>query len=414
MEEKTIIPCPKCGTEINVSEALYHHLTDKIKKEYDKKSVLQEKEWQDKLADFEVEKTKMSETIRQEVQAKLRNEKSIMEKEIRSHIMDEASEQLKSLREELDIKSGQVKELNKTKADLERLKREKEELREQIAMEKEQEFTSKLKDEKLKIQRQVEEVNLLKIREKEKLIEDLKDQLNEAKRRADQGSMQLQGEIQELELEARLKSLYPYDEINEIKKGQKGADIIQTVRTKQGEVCGKLYYESKRTKTFDYNWLQKLRDDNLEKKADVLILVTEKLPEEIDKYVLKDGVWICSFVEISGLSFVLRYGLIQVHAVTTTQQGMETKMEWLYNYLTGKEFKGQFEAIIEGFVTLRDGYNDEKLKMMKIWKEREKQLTKILVNAVNFYGSLKGIAGASIPDIKMLESSEAKLLDEIK
>jgi hypothetical protein len=231
------------------------------------------------------------------------------------------------------------------------------------------------------------------------------------KRKAEQGSMQLQGEIQELELENILRNLYPYDEVTEIKKGQRGADIIQIVKTNQGNECGKIYYESKRTKNFEYGWLQKLRDDNLEAKADVLVIVTEVMPADTEfEYFYKDGVWICSFSEIKGFSLVLRQGLLQIQAVTITQQGKETKMELLYDFLTSQEFRGQFEAIIEGFKSLQDSYSDEKLKMQKIWKEREKQLEKILTNAVNFYGSLKGIAGASIPDIKMLESGEDNLL----
>lgn len=205
--------------------------------------------------------------------------------------------------------------------------------------------------------------------------------------------------------------MYPFDEIVEVKKGQRGADIIQIVRTNQGNDCGKIYYESKRTKNFDYGWLQKLRDDNLEVKADVLVIVTEAMPSDTEyKYFYKDNVWVCSFWEIKSFSLVLRQALLQIQAVTITQHGKETKMELLYDFLTSQEFRGQFEAIIEGFKLLQDSYSDEKLKMQKIWKEREKQLEKILSNAVNFYGSLKGIAGASIPDIKMLEGDE-KLLD---
>jgi hypothetical protein len=249
-------------------------------------------------------------------------------------------------------------------------------------------------------------MNILKIKEKEKIIEDLKAQLDEAKRKAEQSSMQLQGEVQELELENLLRSLYPGDEIREIKKGQRGADILQVVKTTQGVECGKIYYESKRTKNFDYEWLQKLRDDNLEVKADILVLVTEKMPEGEDKFFFKDGVWICSFFEIKGLSLVLRHALFQVYSVIITQQGKETKMEMLYNYLTSQEFRDQFRAIVEGFKSLQDSYQEEKLKMMKIWKEREKQLEKILINAANFYGAIKGIAGASIPEIKMLESRQ--------
>lgn len=418
-EKDSFIKCPKCGADIDVNDVLYHQLEEQIKKDYDKKSAKREKEIQRQLDEIQLEKEQvkkqkesMNELVAKEVQTKLKTEKNKLKKSIREQLQDETSEQIKDLQKELDQKSTQVKELNKTKAEVEKLKREKDELRDQVALEKEKEFSDKLIEEKQKIKKQSDEENTLKIKELEKKLEDQTKLAEEMKRKAEQGSMQLQGEIQELELENILRNLYPFDEVTEIKKGQRGADIIQIVKTNQGNECGKIYYESKRTKNFEYGWLQKLRDDNLEAKADVLVIVTEVMPADSEfKYFYKDGVWICSFSEIKGFSLVLRQGLLQIQAVTITQQGKETKMELLYDFLTSQEFRGQFEAIIEGFKSLQDSYSDEKLKMQKIWKEREKQLEKILSNAVNFYGSLKGIAGASIPDIKMLESGDNNLLE---
>lgn len=412
------IKCPKCNTEINVNEILYNQLEDQIKKDYEKKSAKRDKEIQKQLENIQSEKDQlkkqkeaMAELISKEVQIKIKTEKSKLEKSIREQLQEETGEQIEELKKELNQKSTQVKELNKTKAEVEKLKREKDELRDQVTLEKEKEFSKKLNDERQKIKKQSDEEMSLKIRELEKKLEDQTKLAKEMKRKAEQGSMQLQGEIQELELENILREIYPFDEIIEVKKGQRGADVIQVVRTNQGSECGKIYYESKRTKNFDNGWLQKLRDDNLEVKADVLVIVTEAMPSDAEyKYFYKDGVWVCSFWEIKGFSLVLRQGLLQIQAVTITQQGKETKMELLYDFLTSQEFRGQFEAIIEGFKSLQDSYSDEKLRMQKIWKEREKQLEKILSNAVNFYGSLKGIAGASIPDIKMLESGEGNLL----
>ena len=417
-EKDSFIKCPQCGADIDVNDVLYHQLEEQIKRDFDKKSAKRDKEIQKQLDEIQAEKEQvkkqketLNELVAKEVQTKLKMEKNKLEKSIREQLQDETSEQIKDLQKELDQKSTQVKELNKTKAEVEKLKREKDELRDQVALEKEKEFSDKLKEEKQKIKKQSDEENTLKIKELEKKLEDQTKLAEEMKRKAEQGSMQLQGEIQELELENILRNLYPYDEVTEVKKGQRGADVIQIVKTNQGNDCGKIYYESKRTKNFEYGWLQKLRDDNLEAKADVLVIVTEAMPTDTEfKYFYKDGVWICSFSEIKGFSLVLRQGLLQIQAVTITQQGKETKMELLYDFLTSQEFRGQFEAIIEGFKSLQDSYSDEKLKMQKIWKEREKQLEKILSNAVNFYGSLKGIAGASIPDIKMLESGDENLL----
>jgi len=418
-EKENYIHCPECGAEINVNEVLYHELEEQIKKNYDKKSQKREKEIQKQLEEIQTEKNNLkkqkdsiNELVSKEVQTKIKSEKSKLEKSIRKELEEETSDQIEELQKELTQKSAQVKELNKTKAQVEKLKREKDELRDAVALEKEKEFSKKLQEEKLKLKKQSDEENTLKIKELEKKLEDQTKLAKEMKRRAEQGSMQLQGEIQELELEKMLIEMYPLDEIIEIKKGQRGADVIQLVKGNQGNECGKIYYESKRTKKFDYNWLQKLRDDNLEVKADVLVIVTEVMPPDTDyKYFYKDGVWICSFWEFKSFSLVLRQGLLQIHSITITQEGKDTKMELLYDFLTSQEFRGQFEAIIEGFKSIQDSYYNEKLKMQKIWKEREKQLEKILSNAVNFYGSLKGIAGASIPDIKMLENSNEKLLN---
>jgi len=403
MEAESTIKCPKCGTDINVSEVLYHQLQDQIKKGFAQKEI----DFEAEKESFKKEKEKFDEEVKIEVRKQLKTEKTTLEKSIRTQVEDEKSEELKILQEELKQKSDQVKEFNRTKAEIERLKREKDELKDLMELEKEKAISEKSQEIKTKARKEADEENYLKIKEKEKIIQDLTSKLDEAKRKAEQGSGQLQGEVQELEIEKMLLELYPFDIIEEIKKGQRGADIIQKVRTNQGIDCGKIYYESKRTKNFDNGWLKKLRDDNLTVKADVLILVTETMPENADNFLLKDGVWICSFSEVKGLSLVLRQSVLQVHSVAVTQHGKETKTEMLYNYLISQEFRGQFEAIIEGYKALHDNYHDERVKMQKIWKEREKQLEKIITNAVNVYGSFKGIAGSSIPDIKMLEDSQA-------
>ncbi len=414
MKKESTITCPKCGAQINVNEILYHQLHEELKKEFEAKLAKREREMEAKFKEIgekeralETARENLQEQIAAAVQEQLKTERKAIETKLRQRIETEKLSQIEELQKELEIKSSQIKELNKAKAEILRLTREKEELRDQITLEKEKELTEKLAEQKSKVKKQVEEEHLLTIREKEKIINDLREQLEEAKRKTEQGSVQLRGEVMELEIEHLLRELYPFDEIEEIKKGQRGADVLQTVRTAHGIQCGKIYYESKRTKEFHGAWLKKLKDDNLAVKADILVLVTEALPEHIDTFGNIDGVWVCSFPDLKGLSMVLRHGLIQVHHVLLTHQDKGTKMELLFNYLTSPEFKGQFEAIIEGFKSLQDSYQDEKLKMQKIWKEREKQLEKILTNAVNFYGSLKGIAGASIPHIKMLEGAES-------
>lgn len=364
---------------------------------------------------FEKEREQLRTDVEKEIRQKLKNEKLKFEQALRLKIEEERSEELKNLQNELQEKSKQLKDLNKTRAEVEKLKREKDELHEQITLEKEKELNLRLEEEKLKIKKKAEEGNFLKIKEREKIIEDLKNQLDEAKRKAEQGSVQLQGEIQELEIEKLLRTLYCIygDKVEEIKKGQRGADILHTV-FEHGAQCGRIYYESKRAKDFQPSWLQKLKNDNASVKADILVLVSAVLPNGNEKFAYDErtGIWLCAFSELKGLSLVLRHGLMQVNRVAQTHQDRGSKMELLYGYLTSQEFRGQFEAIIDGFKNLQDSYSDEKLKMQKIWKEREKQLEIILANAVNFYGALRGTAGASIPKIRALESNKVKLLEE--
>lgn len=373
-----VINCPQCGGVINVNEVLSRQVEDRLTREFEGRLDQREKE---------------------------------LESAIRIQVDKDNETALAAMKVELEEKAKQIRELNATKAEVERLRREKEGLREEISLEKEIEFSETLKSEKARIRTGVEEEFTFKLRELEKQLEDQKELAAEMKRKADQGSVQLQGEVQELELEKVLRELYVHDEISEVKKGQRGADTIQSVRNRFGAECGKIYYESKRTKNFDANWLKKLREDNQAVKADVLVLVTEAMPASCDGYVFQDGVWICNFWQVRSLSLVLRHGLMDVHARFQVQQGKETKAEMLYEFLTSQEFKGQFEGILEGFKSIQDGYSREKLQMTKIWKEREKQLDRILVNASGFYGSVRGIAGSAMPLVGMLEAGEVVIGD---
>lgn len=273
MKKEQNINCPKCGESIDVSEVLSRQIESRLAKEFEVRQAEHEQE---------------------------------LECVIRERVRKDSEAEILELKQELDEKSDQLRDLNKTKAEIERVRREKEELRDQIALEKEIEFSQKLKSEKSKIRGSVEEEYTFKLRELEKQLEDQKELAAEMKRKADQGSVQLQGEVQELELERILRELYVHDEITEIKKGHRGADTIQCIRNSYGAECGKIYYESKRTKNFDANWLKKLREDNLTVKADMLVLVTEAMPNGCDGYVFQDGIWICTFWQVRSLSMVLR------------------------------------------------------------------------------------------------------------
>ncbi len=380
---KNIIICPKCGTKIDVNEILYEQIEKELK-----------------------------EKIESELKTKMKIEKEKIEEEIKRKLEEEKAEYIKKLEKELREKTEKIKDYYRLEAELERLKREKEELKERIIFEKEKEFSQRIMEERERIKKELNEKIYFEIKEKDKIIEDLKRKLEEAQEKAEKVSSELKGEIQEIEIERFLKNQYPFDEVKRVSKGQYGADVIQIVRNEKGMECGKIYYESKRTKTFDNRWITKLKEDNLSLNADILVIVTETMPKESDSFFYKDGVWICNFFELKPLSYILRHFLIEMNYLKISKENKETKMSMLYDYLTGNEFKNQFGAFIDGFTTLYKSYIEERKKMQIIWAEREKQLQKILDNLLRFYGSIKAIAGEKIPEIKELENRKFLMLEE--
>ena len=233
----------------------------------------------------------------------------------------------------------------------------------------------------------------LKQKEYEKQLEDQKKLIEEMKRKAEQGSMQLQGEVQELILEELLRNSFPFDVIEEVGKGVKGADCIQTVRNQFGQECGRVIFESKRTKDFSNEWIEKLKKDMRSIKVDVAVIVTKCYPKGMDCFGEKEGVWICSFDEVKAVANVLRDGIIKLYNLTKSQDNKGDKMHLLYDYLTSSEFGEQWKAIREGFMSMRLSIIKERDAMEKIWKAREKQLDKVLLNAAHIQGSVEGIAG---------------------
>lgn len=404
------INCPNCGQEIDVNELLYHQLEDEVHKKYENKLAKEKQKYdeqsqalKDDREKLEKEKKVLQESVDAGVKSALKDEKRKIEAELRGKIDEEKQDQIKSLEEELNEKSKQVKELNKAKSDIERLKREKDELKEAIEAEAEKKLTQTLNEEKDKIRKNEEEKIQLKLSEKEQVITQLQEQLKEAQRKAEQGSMQLQGEVQELAIEDWLEAKFPLDTIEEIKKGVRGADCLHAVNTRTRQNCGLIYYESKRAKAFQPAWIEKFKNDIRDKGANIGVLVTETMPSDMDRMGLKDGVWICTFDEFKGLCFVLRESLIQISNAISSQENKGDKMTMIYDYLTSNEFKLQIEAIVEGFTQMKTDLDSEKRSMQSIWKKREKQIDKVLLNTTHMYSSIKGIAGSAIQPVKQLE-----------
>ena len=417
MTNQTTIKCPNCQTEIDINEVLYHQLENKYKSEHlaDKKKLEAEieakrKEYKTHLDNLKAQeealkeqKEKFEEEIKKATQIQLKAERVKLQENLRKEILDEQSESMALLQKQLEEKSNQVKELNVAKAQIGQLQREKEEMESAIMAKAELALNEKLKLEKEKIQKATDEQNELKLRQKDEQLRQLQEQLQIAQRKAEQGSMQLQGEVQELAIEEWLKEKYPFDTIDEVKKGARGADCMQIVHTRESQNCGKIYYESKRTKDFQKSWIEKFKADMREKGADIGVLVTDVMPSDMQRMGLYEGIWICSFEEFKGLSAVLREQIIKIHHAMKSQENKTDKMSLLYGFLTSNEFKMQIEAIVEAFTTMQSDLDSEKRSMQRIWKQREKQIEKVLDNTINMYGSIRGIAGNAIGNIKALE-----------
>ena len=417
MTNQTTIKCPNCGTEIDINEVLYHQLENKYKNEHlaEKKKLEAEieakrKEYKTHLdslkvkeEEFKEQKEKFEEEIKKATQIQLKAERVKLQENLRKEILDEQSESMALLQKQLEEKSNQVKELNVAKAQIGQLQREKEEMESAIMAKAELALNEKLKLEKEKIQKATDEQNELKLRQKDEQLRQLQEQLQIAQRKAEQGSMQLQGEVQELAIEEWLKEKYPFDTIDEVKKGARGADCMQIVHTRESQNCGKIYYESKRTKDFQKSWIEKFKADMREKGADIGVLVTDVMPSDMQRMGLYEGIWICSFEEFKGISAVLREQIIKIHHAMKSQENKTDKMSLLYGFLTSNEFKMQIEAIVEAFTTMQSDLDSEKRSMQRIWKQREKQIEKVLDNTINMYGSIRGIAGNAIGNIKALE-----------
>ncbi len=410
MNQDTKIKCPNCSTEIDVQDILAHQLEEKMRAEYHAKLLTEKQKFEKREAAIAQREIKLEEARKREneiFQEKLeKKEKELkldLESKIKKKAEEEQEERLKVLQRELSEKSEKVKEHNKALAEIEQLKRKQNELKAEAELEAQKKLTVQLNEEKEKIRKSEEEKNELKMKEVIKQLEDQKKLTEEMKRKQEQGSMQLQGEVQELAIEEWLAKEFPLDFIEEIKKGARGGDCIQTVNTREAQNCGTIYYESKRTKDFQPSWIEKFKADIRERNANVGVLVTNVLPKDMDRMGLKDGVWVCTYEEFKSLCKVLRQGIVQVNNAVGSQENKGDKMHMLYDFLTGNSFRMQVEAIVEGFSQLKADLDTEKRSMQRIWKQREKQIEKVISSTIDMYGSIKGIAGNAVQSVKSLE-----------
>ncbi len=368
------ITCPNCSAKIQLTQALTLNIEERLRKdiagEYD---IIAEKE-----------------RVKIEKEAKITAEK-------------EVSVRMLDLQEEVKEKSGKLKGLEEQELALRKDKRQLEERAENLELE----VARKIDEETEKIKNAATEKALesyrLKEKEKDLQIEGFKKQLDDLNRKLEQRSQQAQGEAQEVELEEILRQKFPYDEITPVNKGKKGADVLQIVNSSSGKNCGIIIWESKRTQAWSNGWVDKIKENQRDEKADIAVIVTATLPKDINRFDLVKGVWITDLPCTLALATALRENLIGISMSRLAQVGKSQKMDLLFEYLSGPEFGQRVQAIAEAFVALKKDLGDEKRAFEKMWSKREKQLELVIKNTAGMYGDVQGIIGSSLAELPILE-----------
>ena len=404
--EQGNITCPNCGHEFEMSDALTGRIREHLKAELLQEVTRREaevKKKNDALNEQEKQIAKSREAIDDEIEARLKERLADAEKKAAKKIEENFADQLKDLQGAVAEKDAALKTFREQELELRKRQRKLEEAAESMELEVERKLAAereKIRGETLK---KVAEEHRLKDLEKDKVINDLKASLEDMKRKAEQGSMETQGEVLEQDFEAQLKTFFVHDDIQPVPKGIRGADLVQTVRTPMGAECGVLLWETKNTKAWSSAWIPKLKDDMIEVRASIAILVSVVLPTGINRFGPVDGVWVSDPICAIPLAAVLREQLIAVNRERTASSGKNEKMEALYQYLAGMEFKQKIEGIVEAFTSMQDQLNRERRAMERHWKQREKEIERVVKNTVGLYGDMQGIIGGQIPVIPALE-----------
>ncbi|SEN55245.1 hypothetical protein SAMN05192574_103500 [Mucilaginibacter gossypiicola] len=414
----TEVKCPSCGFGFPIEEVMAEEYKKELRVKMMDYTRQKEEEYRKKDEEFLNKERQQQAAFEQRLNNEKKQLQQTLEDNLRKTISQDFENQLVLLKNsaaetEEKLKQSRQKELEFLQR--ENMLKQKEEEMELAVQRKLQEQRNELTDQIRKQEAERHSIKdteyQLKVKELEKQLDDQKKLADEMKRKAEQGSMQLQGEVQELILEEALRNYFPFDIISEVGKGVRGADCVQTVRNQFGQECGKIIYESKRTNAFSMDWIEKLKKDMRSMGVDVAVIVTQCYPKGMDCFGERDGVWICSFDEVKAVSYILRDGVMKLSNLAKSQDNKGDKMHLLYDYLTSSEFSEQWKAIREGYMSMRQSIQRERDAMEKLWKAREKQLDKVLLSAAHIRGSIEGIAGNDTIQLNLTDDEDALLLE---
>jgi len=412
MAEPTVF-CPQCKSEIKLTESLAAPLLESVRRDYEQRLAQKDNEIskREKLLNQRAESIeKAKQNLDHEIEQKLRSERARIVSEeaqkaklaIGSDLEQKAKEinDLQLLLQEQDKKLGEAQQVQ---AELLRKQRELDDAKRELDLTIEKRVQANLVAERDKAKKEAEEELKLKVMEKDQTITAMQKQIEELKRRAEQGSQQLQGEVQELQLESLLRAKFPRDTIHPVAKGDFGGDVLQRVIGPLNQICGTILWESKRTKNWSDGWLPKLRDDQRAAKADVAVILSQALPKDVDTFGFLDGVWVADPKVAVPVALSLRQSLIEISAARQASQGQQTKMEMVYGYLTGPRFRQRVQALVEAFSSMKEDLDREKKTIIRQWAKREEQIDRVMQATVGMYGDLQGIAGKTLQEIEGLE-----------
>ena len=416
MSEPTIT-CPNCNQTIKLTESLAaplveatRHRFEQLLNQKDVDIVRREKEIdvaKEKLVDA---KKSLDEEVSAKVEDQLIKERALIvdleKKKAKKAVSSDLAQKEKELAElqtVIELNQEKLAEAQAAQANVMKKERELDDARREIELKVEKGIRDKLVETRQKAKQEAEELLKLNIAEKEQTISSMQNKIEDLMKKAEQGSQQLQGEVQELELEENLRREFPLDAIEPVPKGKFGGDVVQRVVSVSGQSCGIILWESKRTKNWSDGWLPKLRDDQRAAKADIAVIVSQSLPKGLDTFQTIDGVCVTHLRFVLPVASLLRQSLIEVAQSRQASQGQQAKTEMVYDYLTSPRFRQRIEAIVEAFSTMQTDLEREKKVITKQWAKRDEQINRVMKSTVGMYGDLQGIAGKTLQEIESLE-----------